>query len=450
MKQEQISIENAASLSKRDTTISILIIGVLFFIFGFVTWVNSILIPYFKISCQLTSFQSYLVAFTFYISYLIFSVPASYLLKKVGFKKGMMIGFWIMSVGTFLFVPAALSRNYLIFLIGLFTMGSGLALLQTASNPYITILGAKESAAQRINIMGICNKVAGILAPLIFAAVILKSTDADLFKQIPLMAADVKNAALDALIQRVIVPYSIVTFVLIGLGIMIRFSPLPEIDTETESPQLEKANADKKSIFQFPHLILGAIAGFFDVGIIVLAVDTIIGYANSMHIPLMEAKVFPSYALAASIFGKVLGIFTIPKFISQLNALRLCTILGLAFSISIIFTHGQVQFLGHDADISIWFLVLLGFACSIVWSLIWPLALEGLGRFTKLGASVLIMGLSGNAVMPLIYGHFADVFNVHAAYWVLIPCNLYMVFYAFYGYRVRSWSFSKKTVPKTL
>ena len=440
MKQQQISIENAASLNKRDTIISIAVIGLLFFIFGFVTWLNSILIPYFKIACQLTSFQSYLVTFCFYISYLVFSVPASYVLKRIGFKKGMMIGFWIMAVGAFLFVPAAYGRNYLLFLVGLFTMGSGLALLQTASNPYITILGAKEKAAQRINIMGICNKVAGLLAPLIFAAIVLKSTDKELFKQIPLMADAVKNAALNELIQRVIIPYSVAAIVLICLGILVRYSPLPEIDTETESPQLEKANADKKSIFQFPHLILGAIAGFFDVGIIVLAVDTIIGYANSMHIPLMEAKVFPSYALAVSIVGKILGIFTIPKFISQLHALRLCTTLGFLFSMSLIFTHGQVQFLGHNADISIWFLVLLGFACSIVWSLIWPLALEGLGRFTKLGASVLVMGLSGNAVMPLIYGYFADVYNVHAAYWVLIPCNLYMVFYAFYGYRVRSWT----------
>jgi MFS transporter, FHS family, L-fucose permease len=442
---QQLSIENAASLNKRDTTISIAVIGLLFFIFGFVTWLNAILIPYFKIACQLTSFQSYLVTFCFYISYFVFSVPASYLLKKIGFKKGMMVGFWIMAVGAFLFVPAAFGRNYGLFLLGLFTMGSGLALLQTASNPYITILGAKEKAAQRINIMGICNKVAGLLAPLIFAAIILKSTDKELFKQIPQMAEAAKNAALDEVIQRVILPYSVAAIVLILLGIMVRFAPLPDIDTETESPQIEKANADKKSIFQFPHLILGAIACFFDVGIIVLAIDTIIGYANSMQIPLMEAKVFPSYALAASIFGKVLGIFTIPKFISQLNALRLCTTLGLLFSTLLLSTHGQVYFLGLNADISIWFLVLLGFACSIIWSLVWPIALDGLGRYTKLGASILVMGLCGNAIMPLIYGHFADVYNLKSAYWVLIPCNLYMVFYAFYGYRVRNWSF-KKTI----
>ena len=144
-----------SSLTKRDTVISILIIGLLFFIFGFVSWVNAILIPYFKIACELTNFQSYLVTFAFYISYFIMSVPSSFLLRKVGFKKGMMIGFWAMALGAFIFVPAALTRTYEIFLFGLFTIGAGLAVLQTAANPYITVLGPKESAAQRISMMGI-------------------------------------------------------------------------------------------------------------------------------------------------------------------------------------------------------------------------------------------------------------------------------------------------------
>ncbi len=441
--QKQISIGNAALLSKRDTVISIFFIGVLFFMFGFVTWVNSILIPYFKIACQLTNFQSYLVTFSFYISYFLLSIPSSYLLKKIGFKKGMMIGFWTMAIGAFIFVPAAITTTYGMFLLGLFSIGAGLAILQTAANPYITILGPKERAAQRINIMGICNKGAGILAPILFAAVIFKATDADLYKQLPLMSEAMRNTALHEFIQRVIVPYSIVGIVLVCLGFMVLYSPLPEIDTEQESPDISLANSGKNNILQFPHLILGALAVFFDVGIIVIAVDTIIGYAISMNVPLMEAKVFPSYALFAAICGKILGIFTIPKFISQLNALRVCAILGMLFTILIIFTQGEVNLLGHVTDVSIWFVVLLGFANSLIWSLTWPLALDGLGKFTKLGASVMVMGLSGNAVLPLIYGHFADLYNVRIAYWVLFPCTIYIVFYAFYGYRIRRWSFKK-------
>jgi FHS family L-fucose permease-like MFS transporter len=441
MKKTNIASVDVSSLSKRDTIISIFIIGLLFFIFGFVSWVNAILIPYFKIACELNNFQSYLVAFAFYISYFIMSVPSSYLLKSVGFKKGMMIGFWTMAVGAFIFVPAAFTRTYEVFLLGLFTLGSGLAILQTAANPYITVLGPKESAARRISIMGICNKGAGILAPLLFAAVILRATDSDLFKQLPLMDAVAKNAALDELIRRVILPYSCVGVVLLCLGLFVRFSPLPEINTEQESEDIAIANSGKTSIFQFPHLILGAFGIFLHVGTQVIAIDTIIGYAGSMNIQLLEAKVFPSYTLFVTICGYLLGIATIPRFISQANALRVCTLLGAIFTLLIIYAKGSVTFLGHQTDISIWFVVLLGFANSLVWAGMWPLALDGLGRFTKVGASLMIMGLCGNAIMPLFYGYFADQFDLRAAYWVLFPCYLYLIFYAVYGHRIRSWSF---------
>lgn len=427
------------SLTKRETVISIIIIGALFFIFGFVSWVNAILIPYFKIACELTHFQAYLVTFAFYISYFIMSVPSSYLLKRTGFKKGMMIGFWAMAIGAFIFVPAAFTRTYEIFLVGLFTIGAGLAILQTAANPYITVLGPKESAAQRISIMGIFNKGAGILAPLLFAAVILKATDTDLFAQLSTMSEAQRNAALDELIRRVMLPYTCVGIVLLLLGLMVRYSPLPEINTEHESTEVAAANMDKKTIFEFPHLVLGAIGIFLHVGTQVIAIDTIIGYANSMNIPLMEAKSFPSYTLFATICGYVLGIVAIPKYISQVTALRICTVLGMALTLLIIYTKGEVSFLGHVTDISIWFVVLLGLANSLVWAGIWPLALDGLGKFTKLGASIMIMGLCGNAIVPLFYGYFADKLDVRLAYWVLFPCYLYLVYYAVYGHRVRRW-----------
>ncbi|MEJ7739253.1 MAG: sugar MFS transporter [Chitinophagaceae bacterium] len=431
---------DVSSLTKRATFISIFIIGLLFFIFGFVSWVNAILIPYFKIACELTHFKSYLVTFAFYISYFIMSIPSSYLLKKTGFKKGMMIGFWVMSLGAFIFVPAALTRTYEIFLIGLFTIGAGLAILQTAANPYITVLGPKESAAQRISIMGICNKGAGIIAPLLFAAVILKATDTGLFAQLATMSEGEKNAALDELIRRVIIPYTCVGVVLFGLGLTVRFSPLPEINTDSESAEVASANMGKKSIVEFPHLMLGALAIFLHVGTQVIAIDTIIGYANSMEVPLMEAKAFPSYTLFATICGYILGIITIPRYISQVTALRICTVLGAFFTLLIIYTKGQVEFLGHSTDISIWFVVLLGLANSLVWAGIWPLALDGLGKFTKLGASVMIMGLCGNAILPLCYGYLADKVDVRHAYWVLFPCYLYLVFYAVQGHRVRRWN----------
>ena len=427
------------SLSKKDTAISIAIIGMLFFIFGFVSWINAILIPYFKIACELTHFQAYLVAFAFYISYFVMSIPASFLLKKSGFKKGMMIGFWTMSLGAFIFVPAAMTRTYEVFLIGLFTIGAGLAILQTAANPYITVLGPKESAARRISIMGICNKGAGIIAPLVFAAVILKATDTDLFIQLDNMDPSQKGMALDELVQRVILPYICVGLVLFLLGMLVRFSPLPDIDTENESSEVAAANANKNSIIEFPHLILGALAIFLHVGTQVISIDTIIGYANSMGIPLLEAKAFPSYTLTATICGYIIGIVAIPKYIRQVNALRVCTLMGLFLTVLIVLANGTITLLGHQADKSIWFVVLLGLANSLVWAGIWPLALDGLGKFTKIGASVMIMGLCGNAILPLIYGYAADTFDVRQAYWVLFPCYLYLNFYAFYGHKIRSW-----------
>lgn len=438
MKEKSLMVK-AGSISKRDTVISIIIIGFLFFVFGFVSWINAILIPFFKIACELDHFESYFVTFAFYISYLIFSVPSSYLLKRVGFKKGIMIGFWIIALGAFIFIPAALSRTYGIFLLGLFLIGAGLALLQTTANPYITILGPKERAAQRISIMGICNKGAGIIAPLILAALILKSSDSVLFDQIPLMTETAKNAALDGLIRRVIVPYSCLGTFLFIIGILIKNSPLPDIDTEHENEEVAKANFDKKNIFQFPHLILGAVAIFLHVGTQVISIDTIIGYADFMHLNLLEAKVFPSYTLTATICGYILGIVCIPKYISQTNALIICTLLGFTLALLILLTNGSVTFLGHTTDISIWFLVLLGLPNSLIWAGIWPLALDGLGRFTKLGASLLIMGLCGNAILPSIYGYYADKIGVHYAYWVLLPCYLYLIYYAIYGHKVRRW-----------
>ena len=436
--------------SRKDSITGIIIVGFLFFMFGFISWINSILIPYFKIACELTNVESYLVALSFYISYLIFSIPASFLLKKVGFKKGMMVGFWTMALGAFIFVPAAMGRTYGLFLLGLFSIGAGLALLQTAANPYITILGPRDRAAQRFSIMGICNKGAGIIAPLLFAAVIFKSTDGALFKALPNMAASQKEAALNELIQRVIVPYICVGALLVLLGLLIKFSPLPEIDTEQESEDVAQANSSKSSIFQFPHLILGAIAIFVHVGTQVISIDTIIGYATSMNISLMEAKVFPSYTLFATICGYIIGIICIPRFISQATALRICVILGIMFTLCIIYTNGEVSWLGHTTDISIWFVALLGLANSLVWPGIWPLALEGLGRYTKLGASIMVMGLAGNAILPVLYGHFADVAGHRAAYWILFPCYLYLIYYSFYGYSIRSWSLKSSPERKVV
>lgn len=443
-----MTLNNATeSHSKRMMYIAIAIVGMMFFIFGFVSWVNAILIPYFRIACELTNFQSYLVTFAFYIAYLVMSIPASFVLKRAGFKKGIMYGFFCMATGAMLFVPAALIRTYWVFLIGLFSIGTGLTILQAAANPYITIVGPIESAAKRISIMGICNKFAGIIAPLIFAAIILKSSDSVIFEQLNVGAFSEaeKDVVLDGLIRRVIWPYSILSIFLFAVGIFIRYSVLPEINQEEENKEVETDDGKSHtSILQFPYLLMGAVAMFLHVGTQVIAIDTIIGYANSMHMDLLEAKVFPSYTLTATICGYIMGIILIPKYLSQKRAFQICCTLGLIFSLGVVLSNMQVSFWGHDANLSIWFLVLLGFPNSLIYAGIWPLSIRGLGRFTKIGSSLLIMGLCGNAILPLIYGHFADLFSVKQAYWVLIPCYLYLMFFSLYGHKIESWSFKKK------
>jgi FHS family L-fucose permease-like MFS transporter len=410
----------------------IAIIGMLFFVFGFITWLNSVLIPYLKIACELNNFESYLVAFSFYIAYLIMAIPSGIVLKRVGFKKGMSLGLTVIAIGALIFIPAALTRTYGLFLFGLFVQGTGLALLQTASNPYVTILGPLESAAKRISIMGICNKVAGSIAPIIIGAIALNNVDG-LVANLHKMNEQEKVAELTALAHRVILPYSVIVVVLIILAVLVYFSTLPEIDTDQEDDTVAAANREKTSIFQFPHLLLGVLTLFLYVGVEVLAGDSIISYGASQHIPLSTAKFFTTCTLFAMILGYIVGITCIPKYITQHKALKISAIIGFVFAISAIFTHGYV---------SVLCIALLGLANSLMWPAIWPLALGGLGRFTKMGSSLMIMAIAGGAIIPLFYGSLVDKFGNQDAYWVLVPCYLMILYYASYGHLV-----GKKAVP---
>ena len=406
---------------------SIVIIGSLFFIFGFVTWLNSVLIPYLRIACELTNFEAYLVAFAFYISYLVMAVPSAWVLKATGFKKGMSAGLLVMGVGALLFVPAALTRTYGLFLLGLFVQGTGLAVLQTAANPYITILGPRASAAKRISIMGICNKVAGALAPIVLGAVALKDADA-LVKRLGSLSAAAKAAELDALAARVVTPYLLMLAVLVVLAALIYFSSLPEIDTDHEDEAVAAANTNKSSIFHFPHLLLGVLAMFFYVGVEVIAGDTIISYGASQGIALATAKFFTTCTLVAMIVGYGIGVLAIPRLISQEKALQASAVTGVLFALAALFTTGYT---------SVLFISLLGLANSLMWPAIWPLAIAGLGRFTKLGSSLLIMAIDGGAVLPPLYGLLADHFSPRNAYWLVVPCYLFLLFYGTAGHRVR-------------
>ena len=405
--------------------ISITIIGILFFIFGFVTWVNGTLIPYLKIACELeTEVQSFLVVTAFFIAYTVMALPSSMLLARTGYKKGMSIGLFIMAGGAALFIPAAQSRDFNMFLGGLFIIGTGLALLQTASNPYVSIIGPIESAASRISIMGISNKFAGILAGLIFGAIALSDVDG-LEARLATMDAASKAAELDALAARVINPYMIISVVLVILGIGVLFSPLPDINDEVEEDG-HSESVNKTSIFQFPHLFLGVLAIFCYVGVEVMAGDTIISYGKALGIELSTARYFTSATLTCMVIGYIIGVFAIPKYLSQEMALKSTAILGLVLTVL------AVTLPGYYSVASI---ALLGLANSLMWPAIFPLGIAGLGKFTKIGSALLIMGIAGGAIMPLVYGKLTESLGNQQAYWLMFPCYLFILYFAMKGHK---------------
>ncbi|MBP9601965.1 MAG: sugar MFS transporter [Lutibacter sp.] len=426
--------------------VPIAIIAGLFFIFGFVTWINGALIPFMKTINELTDAQSYFVASASYISFVVMALPASYILNKIGYRKGMSLGLFIMAIGALVFIPAAEARTYWVFLTGIFIQGVGMTILQTAANPYITILGPIESGAKRIAIMGIANKTAGALGSLIFGAILLSGID-EVKEKLGSVSFEEKGQLLDAMADRVFMPYIIMAVVLVILALLIRKAPLPHVEAEPIEEAKEGGKTSKTSIFQFPHLWLGVLTLFVYVGAEVIAGDTIISYGISLGFSGEEAKSFTTYTLMAMVATYALGVFLIPKYVKQTMALIVSAILGIVFSFCVLFTTGFT---------SVLFVAALGIANALVWPAIWPLTLEGLGKFTKTGSALLIMAISGGAIIPPLYGRLVDSGKheliasgiqesdalstaATSSYWILIPCYVLILFFAIWGHKYKSW-----------
>ncbi len=406
---------------------SIAIIGALFFIIGFFTWINGPLITFVKLAFDLDDVNAFLVLMVFYLSYFFLALPAASLLKLTGMKKGLALSLLVMAVGAAMFGQLATQRWYPGALAGLFVIGGGLALLQTAVNPYISILGPIESAAQRIALMGICNKVAGILAPLLIGTVVLHGIG-DLSAQVAVADAATKTQLLNEFAAKIHAPYLAMAGVLVLLAAAILFSPLPELKTsEANAERGGTGAAGKRSIFQFPHLWLGVLCLFVYVGVEVLAGDAIGTYGNGFGLPLDQTKVFTSFTLGAMLLGYLAGLVAIPRFVSQERYLSVSAMLGVLFAIGAFLTHGYA---------SVGFVAALGFANAMMWPAIFPLAIKGLGRFTETGSALLIMGIAGGAIIPRLFvvlkQHY-DFQLVFAA--VAIPCYLYILYYALHGHR---------------
>jgi len=405
----------------------IAVLGLLFFMLGFITWLNGTLIQFLKLVCQLKGdVQPFFVTTAWYMAALVFAAPSSFILKKIGYKKGMALGWLIMAIGSAIFIPAANTRTFGLFLIALFTQGVGFTLVQTGVNPYISIVGPIESAAKRMSIMGICNKVAGVLSPFVLSILLLKNAT-KLEAGIEAAVDPVqKGLLLNQLSQKIIIPYIVLTVILVVLAILVYLSSLPEI-----KQQEEETNADhtaKTSVFQFPHLLLGVLCLFLYVGAEVMAGDAIGAYGKALGLPLDETKYFTSFTLGSMLAGYIIGILTIPKYLSQQAALKYSSILGIVLSLLVFVTNGHT---------SILFIALMGLANALMWPAIWPLALKNLGRFTEIAAALLIMGIAGGAVLPLLYGYLKGapfhLSNQLSFLICMLPAYLYILYYAVKG-----------------
>jgi glucose/galactose transporter len=419
--------------TKKSYLYSLAIIGVLFFVFGFITWLNGILIPYFQICLELTNFQSLWVAFASFIAYFFMAIPSAWILKYTGYKKGMVLGLVIMAIGTILFIPAAYSRTYIIFLIGLFITGAGLALLQTAANPYIAIIGPIESTAQRTSFMGIANKVAGIVSQRVLGVIFLFNADA-IIANTSNAANEKKNLILDSYALKVINPYIIITAILILLAFLVFYSRLPEVDDQENRDVDEKST--RSAITQYPYLILGIITLFFSEGCEVIAIDGIILYGRSLGISIDTARFFTEYTLYAMLAGYLLGIMLIPKYLKQHTALQISSAWSIIMVIGSYFSSGII---------SVYFMAFMGLGTALFWGTIWGLSIRNLGKFTKFGAALLIMAVSGGAVIPLIFGWLIDINPSHPqnAVLLLLPCLLVLFFFSTWGYKIQRWKKDK-------
>ncbi len=421
----------------------LVVIAGLFFLFGFITWLNGALIPLLEIVCQLTSFQALFVAFSFYIAYTIMAIPSSLLLLKIGYKQGIVAGLGIMAIGAFVFIPAAMTINFFLFLIGLFILGSGLTLLQSAVNPYIVLLGPANSAAKRISIMGVLNKTAGVLAPLLLTAYVFSDTRAEHYTidYLAGLSIDERGLLIESLSNRLIAPYLGMTAFLVFLMLVLKAVNLPEIKANNEK---NDADIKFKDIRRFPHTIYGAFALFVGIGAEVIAGDTIGSYGR--HLQVDHFSTLTSYTLAFMVLGYIAGIALIPKYLTQHHALALSSVLGIIFTVGIVFSSSNSSVFSENfyAGLSIpvipntvLFLALLGFANAMVWPTIWPLALNGLGPYTSIGSGLLIMSIAGGALLPLVYGKLAQLLSdPKLSYVILLPCYLIILHYALRGRRI--------------
>ena len=399
---------------QKNFLIPMAFIGLMFFTCGFALGINSLLVPVLKVSLQVTSMKAYMLIGATFLPFLIFGYPAGMLISKIGYKHTMASAFAMFSLAFAVFILSAKEESFILFLVASFACGAANTFLQAAINPYVTILGPTESAARRISIMGMINKLAWPVSPLFIAFVVGNSDH--------IAVADLTK------------PFAVIIGLFVLLGVISFFAPLPEVkavgeDNKEEDAESQKVSAyanSKHSIFQFPHLVLGSLAIFFYVGAETIVLGTLIDYANELGLSHPE-----NYSWIAPIcisVGYLSGIIFIPKYLSQTRALQICSLVALVGTALVVFLPGTL---------SIYCIGIMALGCSLMWPAFWPLALMDLGKFTKEGSSLLTMGLIGGAMITVLFGLLKDIAGIQLAYSICLVSFAYIVFYAFKGYKLR-------------
>ena len=410
--------------------------GSMFFILGCITWLNGAITPFLQQMLVLSPLQASFIISSFYIAVTVAGIPSAMLIKRVGYKNGMAIGCAVMAVSALMYIPAAKMQMIEIFLFAQLMIGVGQTILQTAVNPYVVKMGSEKSAAVRVCIMGLLNKFAGVIVPVIFAAVVVSGVVAD--------GEQLSQGQKDAMANSLILPYIAIAGLIFAFAAFAKFSPLPDLVFEESAGN---GKGEVKEALKHPHLVLGVVGIALYVAVEVIAADTIGSYA--LQIGIADYSVMTSYTMACMLVGYAIGIALIPRFMSQQSALTMSGIAGIVTVFAVVMGSNDsfiitnfllVPFGGPELPDPLLCIALLGFANAMMWPAIWPLALAGLGRLTGTASGLLIMGIAGGALGPLLIG-LGNVAGLGAqgAYVVMLPSYIFILFYALKGHKMRSW-----------
>lgn len=409
---------------------SLTLLTTLFFIWGFITCLNDILIPHLKAVFTLSYTQAMLVQFCFFTAYFVVSVPSGYLLKKISYKAGIVSGLSIASLGCLLFYPAASQHCYALFLVALFVLASGITLLQVAANPYVTLLGKPETASSRLTITQAFNSLGTTIAPY-FGALIVLATAVKSAEDIAQLNS-VELSAYQALQATAVqMPYLGLAALLLLMAVVFAVIKLPDIqviDTELDKI-VSKPFADKTSAWAYPHLVLGAVGVFMYVGAEVCIGSFLINFLTEPKIAdlsLVEAGKYASFYWGGAMVGRFLGAALMQK----VSANKLLTFNAL---LAIILVLTAVMGTGH---LVMWALLAVGLCNSIMFPTIFSLAINGLGQYARQGSGILCTAIVGGAILPLIQGVFADQVGIQNAFIIPALCYAYIVFYGYRGHRL--------------